>query len=110
MAENQQGDLYYQALVANRWVEEEPEMVQEENAEARPKEYMVMDYENGESEEESYKGEDMKETPSEPHHSKTPPDQHTVQESATECIRSLKKISSQPQATTLCESRAIRVR
>ncbi|CAI9302477.1 unnamed protein product [Lactuca saligna] len=51
-------------------------MVQEENLEARPEEYMVMEYEDGESEEESDKGEDIKETPNEPYPSETPPDQH----------------------------------
>ena len=63
MDEIEQGDLYYKALMANGWIEGEPEMVQEENPEVRPEEYMELDYEDNESDEESEKGEDIKETP-----------------------------------------------
>ena len=40
-------------------------MVQEGYPEARPKEYMELDYEDSESDEESEEGEDIKKTPSE---------------------------------------------
>ncbi|CAI9280629.1 unnamed protein product [Lactuca saligna] len=58
-------------------------MVQEENPEVRPEEYVVTDYEDGEYDEESDEGEDIKETPSEPHPTETPLNQHVVQESTT---------------------------
>ena len=53
MAEHQQGDLYYQALVAHGWIEEEPEMVQEAGLGIEPEEYLETDYRNKGSDEEA---------------------------------------------------------
>ncbi|CAI9290623.1 unnamed protein product [Lactuca saligna] len=111
MAKNQQCDLYYHALVANGWVEEELEMVQEENPEARLKEYVVMDYENGKSNKKSDKGEDIKETTSEPHPSETRSDWHTVQESTTYHICSLEiEVANLKQQLFAAEARSARAR
>ena len=84
-------------------------MVQEENPEPRPEDYMEMDYEGGESDEESDKREDIMETHSEPHPSETLPNQHTVQESTTDHTCSLEdEVANLKQQLFAAEARVVR--
>ncbi|CAI9296671.1 unnamed protein product [Lactuca saligna] len=85
-------------------------MVQEGNPEARPEEYMELDYEGSESDEESEEGEDVKKTPYELYPSEITSDQHTVQRSTTRPIRSLtEEVANEKQRIFATEARAIRV-
>lgn len=53
-------DHYYNALVANEWIKDEPGEVQEENPKVGPEEYHVTDYEGENSKEELNKNEETR--------------------------------------------------
>ena len=56
-----------------------------------PEEYVVTDYEDDDSDQESDEGKDVKETPSKHHPSEPLSGPHTIQESDTDYIHSLEK-------------------
>ncbi|CAI9286886.1 unnamed protein product [Lactuca saligna] len=120
MAGMQQDDPYYQDLVVYGEIEvglddnpeENPEggpaMGQEVGPGVEPEEFVVTDYKYDESNRESDKGKDVKETPSKPHPSETLSDPHTIQESDTYYIHSLEKeIANLKRQLFAAEARAI---
>ncbi|CAI9299164.1 unnamed protein product [Lactuca saligna] len=68
-----------------------PDMGQEVGPKVEPEEYVVTDYEYGESNQELDEGNDVEEACSEPHLSKAPSDPRTVLKSDTDHLRSLEE-------------------
>ncbi|CAI9264731.1 unnamed protein product [Lactuca saligna] len=101
-------DLYYQALVAHRWVDEETEEVQEENPEEGPEEHQVTDYKGENFNEESDKDEGTRWILSDPHSSGATPNQHTAQEDHTDRLLSLEEeVATLKQQLLAAEVRAV---
>ena len=110
MAEIPQGDLYYQALVANEGIDEEPEEIPGGVPEVRSEEYKEMDYEAGKYDKESDEEESIRGIPSKPHPSKAIPDQHIVWKSSTDRLRSLEEeVANLKQQLFAAKVRAVRV-
>ena len=80
MVESRHKDPYYPAIVTNKWIEYEPGEVHEENLEVGHEEYMEMDYEGVNSDEESDEDEDARGILSEPYPSGAIPIQPAEQE------------------------------
>lgn len=68
-----------------------PAIGQEVGPVVEPEEYVVTDYEYGESDQELDEARDVEETYSEPHLSEVPSDPHTIQKSDTYHIHSLEE-------------------
>ncbi|CAI9282705.1 unnamed protein product [Lactuca saligna] len=85
-------------------------MGQEVEPEVEPKEYVVTDYEYGESDQEIDEGKDVEEGRSEPHLSTAPSDPHTVQNGDAYHLRSLEEEKTNLKHQLFAsEARAIRV-
>ncbi|CAI9270674.1 unnamed protein product [Lactuca saligna] len=101
-------DHYYNVVVANRWVEDEPEEVQEENPEAGPEEHQIADYEGDNFDEESDKDEGTRGILSDPHFSGATSNQHTVQEDPTNRLHSLEEeVTTLKHHLLAAEARAV---
>ncbi|CAI9280554.1 unnamed protein product [Lactuca saligna] len=118
MDDDLQGVHFYQALVAQGVLEEDPEenpeggpaMGQQVGLEVEPKEYVVTDYEYDESARESDEGKVVEEARNEPHLSKAPSDPRTVQKGVAYHLRSLEEeITNLKRQLFATEARAVRV-
>ncbi|CAI9269177.1 unnamed protein product [Lactuca saligna] len=87
-----------------------PAMGQEVGPEVEPEEYVVTDYEYGESDQELDEGKDIEEARNEPYLSKAPSDPCTVQKSDTDHISSLEEeITNLKRQLFAAEARVVRV-
>ena len=91
MEELQQGILYYQALVVNGLIEEEPVMGQEADPGVGLEEYMETDYEFEEPDEDMEEDRDTNEVPSEPPTSEVMQDHPTTPRDPIDQTRSLEE-------------------
>ncbi|CAI9260333.1 unnamed protein product [Lactuca saligna] len=116
MDDDQQGVHFYQALVAQGVLEEDPEenpeggpaMGQQVGPEVEPGKYVVTDYEYDESDRESDEGKDVEEACNEPHLSKAPSDPHMVQRGDAYHLRSLEEvITNLKRQLFMTEARAV---
>ncbi|CAI9290437.1 unnamed protein product [Lactuca saligna] len=97
MDEFQQGDPYYQALVADGWIEE-----------VGPEEYYKTNYKVVESDKESDGVEIIGEIPMGPHPSEAIPTQHTIQEDSTDGLRLLgEEVATHRQQLFAAEARVV---
>ncbi|CAI9304361.1 unnamed protein product [Lactuca saligna] len=126
MDDDQQGVNFYQELVAEGVLEEDPEenpkagpaMGQQVRLEVEPEEYVVTDYEYDESDRESdegetrsgtYEGKDIKEARNEPHLSKAPSNPRTVLRGDAYHLRSLEEeITNLKRQLFATEARVVR--
>ena len=97
MTEFHHEDPYYPAVVANEWIEVEPEEVHEEKPKVGPKEYQEMDYDGEDSNEDLNVDEGAGETLSEPYPSGAMPNHPLEKEVLTDRLP--------PKPQTLEESR-----
>ncbi|CAI9260419.1 unnamed protein product [Lactuca saligna] len=99
MDEFQQGDPYYQALVADGWIEE-----------VGVEEYHKTDYEAGESDKEEDEEEGIREILIGPHNSEAILAQHVIQEYTTDRLRLLEEeVATLRQQLFVAEARAVQV-
>ncbi|CAI9302993.1 unnamed protein product [Lactuca saligna] len=117
MDDDQQGVNFYEALLAQGLLEEDPKenpgggpsMGQQVAPEVEPEEYVATDYEYDESDRDSDEGKDVEEARNEPYLSKVASDPHTVQRGDAYYLRSLEEeITNHKRQLFATEARAIR--